>query len=59
VAQLHLVAALATLNREAEAARILAKIDAPSYGELAFLVEGSRRSPTYRPGNRPILWKVD
>lgn len=56
VAQLHLVAALATLGREAEARSILAKIDAAAYGPLARMIEGSRKSPTYRPGNRPIVW---
>jgi hypothetical protein len=58
VAQLHLVAALATLGREAEARAILTKIDPTPYGRLGRMIEGSKKSPTYRPGNRPIAWSV-
>ena len=56
VAQLHLVAALATIGRQAEAAAVLAKVDPKTYGPLGYMVERSRKSPTYLPGNRPILW---
>jgi hypothetical protein len=56
IGQLHLVAALATLGRKPQAAALLKKIDPKIYGSLARMVEGSRKSPTYLPGGKQILW---
>lgn len=56
IAQLHFVAALATIGRKADALNLLNTINPKDYGGLASLIAGSRKSPTYRPGNKPILW---
>lgn len=58
IAQLHLVAALATLGRQPAAMQILKRINPARYGADASLVRGSLASPTYLPGNRPIRWTI-
>lgn len=56
IAQLHLVAALATLGKQPAALQVLKRINLQRYGADAALVRGSLQSPTYLPGNRPIRW---
>lgn len=56
IAQLHLVAALATIGRKPEAATILKRIDPRQYPPYARMISGACQSPTYRPGGRSILW---
>jgi hypothetical protein len=56
IAQLHHVAALATLNRKPEAARILKKINGRDFPEFAGMIQGCSKSPTYLPGGKQILW---
>jgi hypothetical protein len=57
VAQLHHVAALATLGQKPQAAAILQKLDVRRYAADAMLMRGCIKSPTYLPGGKPILWK--
>lgn len=57
IAQLHLVAALATLGRQPAAADVLRRVNPARYGADAALIRGSLASPTYLPGNRPIRWQ--
>jgi len=56
IAQLHFVAALATIGRKPDALKILKAIKPHEYGGLAGMILGSLKSPTYSPGNKPILW---
>jgi hypothetical protein len=56
IAQLHHVAALATLNRKPDAARVLKKINPREYPDLGNLIQGCIKSPTYLPGGKQILW---
>jgi SAM-dependent methyltransferase len=56
IAQLHHVAALVTLNRKPEAARLLKKINPREFPEFANMIQGCIKSPTYRAGNKPIYW---
>jgi hypothetical protein len=55
-AQLHHIAALVTIGRKAEAAALLKKIDVQRYAADASMISGCLKSPTYGPGNKPILW---
>ncbi|HEY8993450.1 MAG TPA: class I SAM-dependent methyltransferase [Lacunisphaera sp.] len=57
IAQLHQVAALATIGRRAAAADILKKLDVRRYAAFANMIRGCLKSPTYLPGNKPLLWK--
>lgn len=57
IAQLHHVAALITLGRKPQAAAILQKLEVRRYAAFAGMIRGCLKSPTYLPGNKPILWK--
>ena len=56
IAQLHFVAALATIGRKPDALKTLKAIKPHEYGNLTSMILGSLKSPTYGPGNKPILW---
>ncbi|MCU0793861.1 MAG: class I SAM-dependent methyltransferase [Opitutaceae bacterium] len=56
IAQLHLVAALATLGDQPAARKVLQGVNPGRYVADAALIRGSLASPTYLPGNRPIRW---
>lgn len=57
IAQLHQVAALATIGRLVAAADILKKLDVRRYAAFANMIRGCLKSPTYLPGGKQILWK--
>jgi hypothetical protein len=57
IAQLHHVAALVTLDRKADAAGILSKLDVRRYAADAGMIRGCIKSPTYLPGGTEILWR--
>jgi hypothetical protein len=57
IAHLHHVAALATLDRRADAAALLRALDVRRYAAFVGMIRGCIQSPTYRPGGERILWK--
>lgn len=57
IAQLHHIAALATLDRRGDAAALLRALDVRRYAAFAGMIRGCIQSPTYRPGGERILWK--
>jgi len=57
ISQLHHVAALVTLDRRADAARILNALDVKRYAAFRRMIQGCIKSPTYLPGGRQLLWK--
>lgn len=58
IAQLHHVAALVTLDRRAEAARLLNALDVRRYIAFRNMIQGCIKSPTYFPGGRQLLWRT-
>lgn len=59
IAQLHHVAALVTLDRRPEAARILNGLDVKRYAAFRNMIQGCIKSPTYLPGGRQLVWKTN
>ncbi len=57
IAQLHHIAALATLDRRGDAAALLRALDVRRYAAFVGMIRGCIQSPTYRPGGERILWK--
>lgn len=57
IAHLHHIAALATLDRRADAAALLRSLDVRRYAAFVDMIRGCIQSPTYRPGGDRILWK--
>ena len=57
IAQLHHIAALATLDRRADAAALLRSLDVRRYAAFVGMIRGCIQSPTYRPGGEQIRWK--
>lgn len=57
IAKLHHIAALVSIGRKRQAAALLQRLDVRRYAAFANLIRGCIKSPTYRPGNIPILWK--
>lgn len=57
IAQLHHVAALATLDKKTEAAAILKQLDVRRYAPHADMIRGCIKSPTYLPGGKQVLWR--
>lgn len=57
IAQLHHVAALATLNRKNTAAQLLQRLNVRRYAPWAGMMRGCIASPTYLPGGKQIFWK--
>lgn len=57
IAQLHHIAALATIGRKSQAASILQRIDVRRFAAFAKMLRGCIKSPTYLPGGQEILWK--
>lgn len=57
IAQLHHIAALVTLGRKPQAVAVLQELDLHRYAAFFWMIRGCLKSPTYLPGNIPILWK--
>jgi hypothetical protein len=57
IAQLHHVAALATIGRRGAAVDILRQLEVRRYAPFAYMIRGCLKSPTYLPGGKPVLWK--
>lgn len=57
IAQLHLIAAFATIGRKGQAAKLLQQIEVRRYAAHVNMIRGCLRSPTYLPGGKEIVWK--